>query len=147
MKKTWVVVSDRTHAKILVIESRKLVVHRELAHPEGRLHDGDFDADRPGRSFDSHGDHRHAMERSEMPSEREAKKFAKEIADAMKHGRMDDGVGRFVLVSEPGFLGILRATLDSHDATLVDGEVRKELTRASNAELTKALSDLFPALL
>ena len=146
MKKTWIVLADRTEAKLLEVEGRSLVLRKELSHPEGRLHDGDIDTDRPGRAFDSHGQGRHAMERSQSPHEHEGEKFAKEIAGVMGQGRTESGVQRFVLVAEPGFLGQLRAALDSKDAALVDGTIRKELTRAKDDVLKKALSEILPML-
>jgi len=146
MKKTWVVVADRTSATLFELDGRSLKKREELAHPEGRLQDGEIDTDRQGRAFDSHGPGRHAMERSQSPSEREGEKHAHAVAAAITKARTDGGAERFFLVAEPGFLGQLRAALDDADTALVEGSVPKRLTDADPDTLRKALSEVLPTL-
>lgn len=146
MKNTWIVVADRTTAKLFALDGRSLELREELSHPEGRLQDKEIDSDRQGRAFDSHGPGRHAMERSQSPSEREAQKHAIAIAERMAQVRNAEGVERFVLVAEPGFLGELRDALGDADAAAVDGTLAKRLTDAPHEQLTKALSEILPTL-
>jgi len=146
MQKTWIIVADRTTAKLFELDGRSLSYQRKLSHPEGRLQDKAIDTDRPGRAFDSHGQGRHAMERAQSPSEREGQKHALAIAEAMAKARNAEGIERFVLVAEPGFLGELRDALGDADAAVVDGTVAKRLTDAPDDQLKEALSELLPSL-
>ncbi len=146
MKKTWIVVADRTTATLYELEGRSLAKREELSHPEGRLQDREIDTDRQGRAFDSHGEGRHAMERAQSPSEREGEKHAHAIAAAITEARTNGGAERFFLVAEPGFLGQLRAAMDDTDAALVEGSVQKRLTDADQDTLKKALSEVLPTL-
>lgn len=146
MKKTWIVVADRTTATLFELDGRTLKPREELSHAEGRLQDHEIDTDRQGRSFDSHGPGRHAMERSQSPSEREGEKHAHAIADAITTARTTGGAERFFLVAEPRFLGQLRAALSDEDQALVEGSLPKRLTDADQDTLKKALSELLPTL-
>ena len=101
MALTWILVADRSGAHIWQTRGRNLDHVKEIAHPEGRLHDGELESDAAGRSFASHGKGSDAMEKSESPSETVAKRFAKELADVARDARAKGAFERLFLVAEP----------------------------------------------
>lgn len=138
MEKTWIVVADRSEARLFELKKRELHLVDTLDNPEGR-HRTREDSDRPGRAFDSHG-RRHAFERHQTPQ-----RFAKQIADALSRARTA-GVGSFVLVAEPGFLGELRSELDAKDEAQVVASLNKDLMKHTDAQLREALGEILPTL-
>ena len=83
MSRKWVVVADQSRARIFTVDDAHgpLLQVDELEHPEARKREQELMSDRPGRSFDSAGQGRHAMGTSVEPKKEEAVRFAKQIAD------------------------------------------------------------------
>ena len=137
VSKTVIAVAQRGKARLFLHEvpGEGLEEIADLAQPESRARGVDLDSDRPGRVHDRVGRARHAMANEETHKERRASDFAREIARILDERRRREGYDRLILVAEPGFLGLLRASLDDVTASLVDGELRKELTHESVEEL------------
>ena len=142
MHEKWLVVADRVGARMMAIRDggRTLEPRITLENPDGRLKDGDIDADRPGRSFDSGGEGRHAMSREEAPHERVAADFAREIGATLAKARGEGRLAELVLVAEPRFLGLLRRALNTPTTACVVASVDKSLTHLAAAELVAHLS-------
>jgi protein required for attachment to host cells len=98
----------------------------DLVHGAARTRARDLSADRPGRSFDSHGQGRHAMEPETDAKRHEAEVFAKQVADRIERARIEDEFDELVLIAAPEFLGLLRKSL----STTTDGLLRKRWIRA-----------------
>ncbi len=63
MTQTWLIVADGARARFFERKSAsELSEFDVMVSPEGRTDEGSLASDRPGRSFDSRGDGRHAME-------------------------------------------------------------------------------------
>jgi len=58
----WFIVANSTRARVIAITGRQGQPTEIAAwvHPESRLHEQELTSDLPGRSFDSHGQGRHA---------------------------------------------------------------------------------------
>ncbi|MEQ8660814.1 MAG: host attachment protein [Gammaproteobacteria bacterium] len=143
MHEKWLVVADRSGARIMAVRDGGKVLEPRvtLEHPEGRLQDRQIDSDRPGRSFDSGGEGRHAMTREESASERIAADFAREIASHLDKARGAGRLDELVLVAEPRFLGLLRDAVDKHTAGCVIASVDKDLAHLAPDELVAHLGD------
>lgn len=135
--KTCIVVADGAHARAYLNDgpghgiSELPAYSRDIDLKASR----DIDADRPGRTFDSGGQGRHAME-SPTDSQRHAKdEFARELAvqinAAMTAGEFD----RLVLIAAPATLGDLRQHLSKQSSDNIHGEIAKDLTKASIKEI------------
>ena len=96
-------------------------------HPESRLKNQDLVADAPGRSFDSHGQGRHAVSPSTEPSDVEALRFATEIGKRLDKARKDGLFSQLVLVAAPRFLGMMREALNRPTRDCIAHEVTKNL--------------------
>ena len=140
-----VIAANRVLAKIFETEGRHLSLRLELKHPEGELRNRDIDTDRGGQSFDKGSSRGHVTERHVSAHETDAIRFAKEVAAAAERSRLE-GVGRFVLVAEPHFLGLLRGELGEQVSKLIIGDVGKDLAAASEGDLRRAVSEVLPLL-
>lgn len=141
MPPTWILLAHRAGARVLehLGPGKGLQPVEEIPHPAGRLKNQDFDADKPGRAFDSHGTGRHAMEREHSPVEQAAMAFARQLADHLDRARATGRYERLVLVAEPRFLGWLREALRPETAQRVIASVDKDLAENDPRTLAERL--------
>lgn len=124
METTWILVADRTGAKLFESKGpgKGTLQHlRDIPHPEGRLQARD------------------AMSPHHEP-ERHAQKFAHHLAEILNKGRNDHAYQKLILVAEPGFLGDLSGALDKNTSALVEKTVGKDLMHMGENELPQHLS-------
>jgi protein required for attachment to host cells len=141
MNDVWVVVACSTRCRIFAqhTHSGPLIQVEELEHPEGRLRARELVTDRPGRSFDSAGQGRHAMGQPVDPTEQENIRFAKVVARKIEVARKKDRFGRLVLVADPRFLGHLRQALTPATKQRLTTELHKNLADADPGRIREAL--------
>jgi protein required for attachment to host cells len=146
MPVTWVLVADRGGARLFTHRGRSKGLQRleEIPHPEGRLKNGELNADKHGRSFDSTGNGRHAMSTSESPTEHLAARFARELAHRLDQGSQQQRYERLVLVAAPRFLGMLRGAMGATAKSTVMATVNKDLSGVQDRDLPEYLSGLLP---
>ncbi len=142
--KTWILVADATRARIFLNEGRG---HGVTELPEHKLESDlkasrEIDADRPGRTFDSGGQGRHAMEPPTDAKRHAKRNFAKEIANMLAKTYQTKDFDRLVLIAPPTTLGDLRDALPKNVAGAVHQEIAKDLTPLGIKELTGHLSNI-----
>ena len=140
---SWVLAADSSYAKILQADNRAtpLSLVEELEHPEARLKNGELYSDDAGRSFDSGGQGRHAMEPEMDAKSVEAQRFARELCEKLRQAAVDGRYEKLYILAAPGFLGILRECLDGNVKSRIAGEVAKDVARQSPEEIRKKLPD------
>lgn len=140
--KLWILVANQREARIYTRDSVRgpLEEIRRYENAEGDEYERDLVSDRPGRSFDSAGQGRHAMEPQVDAREQEAIRFAREIADGIETGRNDGEIARLVLIAAPAFLGRLRLSLSDSAARLVSDEIAKNLSQFDTDEIQRHLA-------
>lgn len=141
MNDVWVVVASSTRCRIFTQRkhSGPLRQLEEIEHPEGRMRARAFASDRPGRTFDSAGQGRHAMGQSVDPLEQENIRFAKTVATRIDAARKKDRFDSLVLVADPRFLGHLRQGLSSATRHRLTSELQKNLADADPTTIREAL--------
>lgn len=139
----WVVVASNAGAVIYQAENRASPLEEceTLANPEYQLREQDINADRPGRSFDSQGEGRHAMEPSTDAKEQAAIRFARQLSDRLEAGRLGGEYDNLVLVAAPKFLGRLRRELSEPTNSSIVYEIAQNLYRKSATEIRQHLPD------
>ena len=127
---TWILVADAGRARIFanhgVGKGLEEVTEGEHTHPLPKTRE--IGTDKPGRSFDSHGTGRHAMEPRVDWHEQAKEEFAKELAKWLKAAWLADSFGRLVIAAPPRTLGELRRELDPQVAKCISAEIDKDLT-------------------
>lgn len=144
MKATWIVVAESARARIFAVSGigGRLQEVADLSHPESRLHNTELTSDAPGRTFDSHGEGRHAMEQASDPQEREAQAFATEIARHIDRDQREGNFDSLVLIAPPKFLGRLRQELSKSARNALIGELDKNLVEADAKTIERHVSAL-----
>lgn len=143
MPSTWILVADRSGARLLTAEGQqKPRVLETFANPEGRLQDREVDSDRPGRAFDSVGSARHAAEPQTSPTQTIANEFARKLASRLERGRTEHSFDKLVLVADAKFLGLLRQELGKDTARLVTASLDKNLSGMSDGDVLSHIAPL-----
>ena len=138
---TWVVVADGARARIYRNEGpgKGLVAEPNMSMTGDRRHAVEIMADRPGRSFDSHGQGRHAMEPVTDPREVVERQFAADLVAELETAAGAGSFDRLVLAAAPRALGDLRALMSKGLAEKIAAELPKDLTRVPSTDLPKHL--------
>jgi protein required for attachment to host cells len=141
--KLWLVVADAGRAAFYQADTPKgpLREIQDFIEPDSRLPERELVSDRPGRTFDSAGPGRHAMEPHTPPAEVAAERFARLLADKVDSARQQDRFLHLGLVAPPQFLGLLRKALSEETARRVVLELDKDLTRDTAEELRTHLPE------
>ncbi len=131
MTTTWIVVADSGAARIFSTSSPtgELTEVESIVHPEGRMRARELTSDLPGRSFDSAGQGRHAMESEVGPRKQAATEFAGLIAARLERGRVQQEVQRLIVAAAPEFLGLLRQAMADQTRRLVALEIDRDFVK------------------
>jgi protein required for attachment to host cells len=140
---TWIVVANQELMRIYAREKKNggLEEVKRLENPAGQRAARELVTDRPGRTFDSAGQGRHAMEPPTDPKEQEAIRFAKEIGREIEDGRIHDRFASLILVAGPQFLGRLRQELSDATQKTVEREIGKNLYQFDAAEIRELVAN------
>lgn len=143
MSRIRIVVADQAEAIFYdapSLDARPREVGR-ISDPLARKHDRDLVSDRPGRSYESVGGARHAIERENDPRYQEAVRFARRIScrldDALNRGEFEE----LVVAAGPPFLGLMRAEMSQQVKKRVVHEIRKDLVHGPVEALRRHLPE------
>jgi protein required for attachment to host cells len=145
-KKTiWLLVADSARARLFGVDRRQ-----RAFEPLGEWSDDvaagkvqDIEADRPGRTFDSAGHGRHAMEPPSSPKGIAKSRFCAMLADTLAGKAKANGFDELHVIAAPRTLGELRELLDPAVKARIAGEEAKDLTQHTKPELEKLLGGRF----
>jgi len=142
MSRLWVIVADQSKARIYTVADPRgaLLDVGELEHPGARDREQTLTSDRPGRSFDSKGQGRHAMGTAVEPGKQETIRFAKQITDHLQAAHNDGRCDRLLLVAGPPLLGLLKENLKTSSGLDVS-VVEKNLGQYDALEIRKHLPE------
>ncbi|WP_108881520.1 host attachment protein [Anderseniella sp. Alg231-50] len=142
--RTWILLADGTRARIVCNSGpgKGLDEVRGMEFEGENVRSGDIMADRPGRTFDSAGAHRHAMEPPSDPQREAKRSFAAELVAGLQDQLQAHAFDRLVLVAAPATLGDIRKVLPKPLLAVVYGEIPKNLVHVPNKELGDHLADV-----
>lgn len=144
-KTTWVLVADGARARVLAqgkpFEGLAPAFEQE-EFTGTTARSKEIASDRPGRSFDSGGQGRHAMEPPTDPQRYAKYAFARELAERLEQAANAHRFDELVLVAAPKTLGDLRELLPDSVKTKVVAEIDKDLTKVPLRELPKHLDSV-----
>ncbi|MEM7773998.1 MAG: host attachment protein [Pseudomonadota bacterium] len=144
--RTWIVIADGARARVLLHDRSgggiRAIETLDFRGPN--LPDRDIHADKPGRTFDSVGAGRHAMEPKSDPHRTAKFDFARTLATFLDEQRAADAFDRLVIAAAPATLGDLRAALSPALKAVVHAELPKDLTQMPNDRLADHFVDVLP---
>lgn len=143
-KITWILIADGARARIVANDGPNKGVRQvdgadfRAEHPAS----GELTSDRPGRTFDSAGDARHAMEPGTDPHREAKKAFATDVAAYLHGEAMNKSYDRLIIFAPAKSLGDLRSAMSDPVCSLISAEKAKDLTHVPNDQLSRHLSDV-----
>lgn len=136
MASTWIIVANSSVARFFEIQKDgQLKEFNTLIHPESRLHGRDLTSDRPGRTFESVGKGRSAMEQHTSPKEVEFETFAHYISDHLATAHGEGQFDRLYIAAGPHFLGLLRQAIKPSTAKAIQSTIDKDMTQMTPEEI------------
>lgn len=137
----WVLVANGHKACILSIQKRK-EVSLIKEYETDALPTRELVSDRPGRSFDRHGDGRHSMEPPTDAHRQTRVTFLLEVAAFLDQERHQNHYQHLIVIAAPAALGILRKHLSKGVLDAVVREIPADLTQHPFDELPAYLEKL-----
>ena len=144
MEVTWLLVANRTRARILEIKSERdqPIERAAFANPSGRAHERDLDSDAAGRFYGKgEWDQGHSATASESLGEHETDLFAIDLREFLDHARSEQRFERLWLIAAPAFLGQLRSAFSKPLRQRVELELDKDLTTDRPGEILRRALD------
>lgn len=128
--KTWILVADGAHARLVFRDGRRGPIKRALPYDFGAPHPPTrrFVSDRPGRFPVGTMPARHAVEPRTDRRDYEKLAFARDLAAVIDRAAARRAFDRLVVVAPPAALGRLRTVLTPRTRALIAAEVAKDLT-------------------
>jgi protein required for attachment to host cells len=143
---TWICVADGARARFLHCDGPgrdiEPALNYVLAAP-ARAHNMAMTVDRPGRTFDSAGQGRHAYDEGDWQEE-EKSRFAGKVMAVLDRAAAEHRFDRLVMVAPPVMMGALRKHMAAIGARMEVVEVVKDLTHATPREMMCHLTEVLP---
>ena len=137
-----VLVADASRAQFFTLntESEKLVECATLINNVGRASEQDFVADRQGRSYDSQGGGRHAMEAKTSAKDHAMQGFATQVAQEVPRQLAAGDLRNLILIAAPRFLGVLRKALNEDAKAALYCEIDGEYTTHTPHQIAEVIN-------
>jgi len=139
--KSWVLVCDGAKALLLRNDGDatllNLVLVKALEEPAPATRE--LGTDKPGRTHESVGHARSAMEQTDWHTQAEST-FLRDVAAELDRAVREHGIKSLVLAAPPKALGLLRKEMTDSVQACVKAEIAKDLARLSTHEIEKYLA-------
>lgn len=136
---TWILIADGAHARLFANRGPGKGIEQLEAINGDHRPDSELVRDGLGRTFESAGEMRHAIEPKSDPHRELKRDFAKHLGKVLAQGLADKSYDRLVIVAPPTALGDLRASLSEPVKHAVYAELDKDLVKTPTAELPSHL--------
>ncbi len=145
MSKTWVVVAEKSRARIFELENRRAPLNelQDFTYPEARAHERDLTSDLPGRAFDGMESSSHATGTRVGPKKQEAINFAKDLCDHLDAANGNGHFEKLIIIAAPAFLGLLRKNFSEPLKKQIVKEIDKNLVQHDVEAIQASLPEFF----
>ncbi len=145
MTTTWILVADGGRARVYATigPAAPLIAVPEFTLDESVAPSHELARDRPGRTFQSVGQKRSAIEPRVDPHQQAETQLAERLARDLDGALERKAFDRLVVAAPPRFLGDLRSAYTDRLKRAIHGEVDKDLTKVAPADLRNHLGDIF----
>jgi len=144
MSTTWLLVANRTRARVLEVrsEGEQPIERAAFVNPAGRAHERDLDSDAAGRFYGKgEREQAHSATASESLGEHETDLFVIDLREFLDHARSEQRFERLWLIAAPALLGKLRNAFSKPLRQRVELEIDKDLTTDTPAEILRRALD------
>lgn len=141
---TWLLVTNGTEAKLYenTGPNKGLTPLSDQAHEREALKTSEIVANSRGRTFNSKGEGRAAMEQQTDPDKIEHEKFSREVADHLNKAAQEKKFDRLIIAAPPQSLGEMRKHFNKHLEEKLEDDIPKDLTNIPANELPDYLKNM-----
>ncbi|MDF2096523.1 host attachment protein [Aquibaculum arenosum] len=134
---TWLLVADGARARTFSRQepSKRLSELDEGSFTGNRSHSRDLGNERPGRTHDSAGPGRHAMEPPSDPHDLAEQSFLREVVEWLEEKEKSGAFDQLIVVAAPRALGELRRLFSKSLSARILAELDSDLTHADAREV------------
>ena len=139
MTTTWILIANSSTARLFTAPKAKLFNGDldleqvdSFDHPESRYKTADLTTDISR--------HNNFVESSD-PKAQESERFARELADELESGRVNNCFDELVIAAPPQFHGLIKKHMNSTISKLVFSSIEKDYTKTEPKQLAKHLSE------
>jgi protein required for attachment to host cells len=142
--KTWILIADAAHARVLEASGpgKPLVPVPDFEMRADLPRSHDLGTDRPGRTHESVGTTRHAVEPRSDPHRQLKHDFAVRVAERLDAAAAAKSFDRLVVAAPPAMLGDLRQAMHKQTHQLIAAEVPKDLVKVADRDLRPHFADV-----
>lgn len=138
---TWILIADGARARVFANRGPGKGIEAVAGAQFDADHrpDREIMRDKPGRTFESVGETRHAIAPHHDPHRELKRDFSTSLAHMLDEKLAQKSFDRLILVAPPATLGDLRAALSDHVKAVIYAELDKDLTKTPEQELPEHL--------
>ncbi|GAN76459.1 host attachment protein [Acidisphaera rubrifaciens] len=127
----WIVIIDGEHVRFLMPQPHRRELHEISARtsPHAGVRSSALGTDRPGRSFESVGATRHAIEPKHDAHERAKAAFLRAVAEEINRAAAEGRFDHLVVVAPVDELPMLTEALSAQASARVVGRLGKDLVK------------------
>jgi protein required for attachment to host cells len=141
MKPDWTLIANATRARLLQQDpGAPMVIVKSFSHPESRGKVSDRVDDRAGHDSTDHSYGGTSFQPRTDPRRKEHDHFAREIADYLEAGALQERFRSLSVFASSPFLGELKARLGDATGRLLAGTHDLDLTAVGLAELERRIA-------
>ena len=139
--RTCLLVADSARGRLFKVDrkAKVLVEIKEFLNPEARLHKKEFMNDAPGRSYDSKGQGRHAMQKIDNSKDKSREQFANNIVQYLDGLYKSQKLNQIIIVAPSKLMGFMNSKLSNLECDQIVQKITKELSTLSKEEIFKIL--------
>ena len=140
--KTWILIADAAHARILETSGsgKPLVPVPAFTMSQAFPPSRELGSERPTRTHDSLGDSRHGVEAHSDPRRELMRKFATLVVEKLEAAMATHAFDRLIIVAPPAMLGDLRKALTKPLIQRVVAEIDKDLVKVADHDMRAHLA-------
>ena len=145
-EKLWVVIADGEHARVVTpAPAKQFATALALDSAAAHKRSADLASDRPGRTQESAGTTRHAIQPRHDPHELAEQAFVREVAHQLDEHAASGEFDRLVLVAPARALNGLRAAMGAQTQARIAGTLAKDLVKVPDHALYAHLENWWEA--
>lgn len=146
---TWILVANasfaclyETHLALLFRTNghaeKNLTMIKSFNHEQSRKRTSDLVSDRQGSYISGTAGHGSFSEQTD-PKLIEADRFARELAQVLEDGRIEESYSNLIIVAKPHFQGLLQKHMNHRLGKYINRTIEKDYTRFKGKELVAQL--------
>lgn len=143
MSRFWILAANHAGARIFATEKRAGPLEEvdSIDHPDGRKKETEFGDKEIGTAQAGTGQGRTNVVEEQHHKRNDEERFARELSEYLKNACQQNAFQELYVLSEPRFLGALRASMPEKVRKMLKDTIDKDVTRQPPEKVRKQLPE------